>query len=85
MCPASAARVSKLFFNWGQGDQDAQEAMIPLVYAELRRIARRRQHERPGHTLQSATLVSDAVDVRSETLHEMGPPYAISILQSLRE
>lgn len=41
MCPASTARVSELLVNWGQGDQDAREALIPLVYGELRRLARR--------------------------------------------
>ena len=42
-------------------DQDALEALIPLVYKELRDIARRQlRRERPGHTLQSAALVNEA-------------------------
>jgi RNA polymerase sigma factor (TIGR02999 family) len=59
--PASSQRVSKLLLNWGQGDQGAREALIPLVYDELRRLARRYlRRERPDHTLQSAALVNEA-------------------------
>ena len=47
--------------RWRAGDQDALEALIPLVYKELREIARHHlQRERPGHTLQSAALVHEA-------------------------
>jgi RNA polymerase sigma factor (TIGR02999 family) len=60
VCPSSA-QVSKLLDDWGKGDQDAREALIPLVYNELRRIARRRlRAERPDHTLESAALVHEA-------------------------
>jgi RNA polymerase sigma factor (TIGR02999 family) len=56
-----SARVSKLLLNWGQGDQAAREVLIPLVYDELRRLARRHlRRERPDHTLQSAALVHEA-------------------------
>ena len=47
MCPASTARVSELLVNWGQGDQDAREALIPLVYGELCPPLRK-PAERPG-------------------------------------
>src|ERR1700687_4054210 len=61
MCPGSTARVTELLDNWGRGDQDAREELIPLVYDELRRIARRHlRHQRPDHTLQSAALVNEA-------------------------
>ncbi len=61
MYPASSERVSKLLLNWGQGDQGAREALIPLVYDELRRLARRYlRRERRDHTLQSAALVNEA-------------------------
>jgi RNA polymerase sigma factor (TIGR02999 family) len=61
MPSASSARVSKLLLNWGQGDQGAREALIPLGYDELRRLARRHlRRERPDHTLQSAALVNEA-------------------------
>ena len=61
MCPASSGRVSRLLADWGRGNQEAREALIPVVYDELRRLARRHLwHERPDHTLQSAALVNEA-------------------------
>lgn len=61
MCPASSARITELLANWGQGNADAREALMPLVYDELRRIARRHLwRQRPNHTLQSAALVNEA-------------------------
>jgi RNA polymerase sigma factor (TIGR02999 family) len=61
LCPSSSGRVSELLVNWGQGNQEARDALIPLVYDELRRVARRYlRHERPDHTLQSAALVHEA-------------------------
>jgi RNA polymerase sigma factor (TIGR02999 family) len=53
--------VTELLVRWRAGDPDALEALIPLVYKELRDIARRQlRNERPGHTLQSAALVNEA-------------------------
>jgi RNA polymerase sigma factor (TIGR02999 family) len=53
--------VSELLIRWKAGDQEALEALVPLVYKELRDIARHHlQRERPGHTLQSAALVHEA-------------------------
>jgi RNA polymerase sigma factor (TIGR02999 family) len=53
--------VSELLVRWKAGDQEALEALVPLVYKELRDIARYHlQRERPGHTLQSAALVHEA-------------------------
>jgi RNA polymerase sigma factor (TIGR02999 family) len=53
--------VTELLMRWKAGDQEALEALVPLVYKELRDIARRHlQRERPGHTLQSAALVHEA-------------------------
>jgi len=50
-----------LLENWRDGDEGAREALIPLVYDELRRLARRHlRRERPDHTLQSAALVNEA-------------------------
>lgn len=47
--------------RWRAGDRDALEALVPLVYKELRGIARHYlRRERPGHTLQSAALVHEA-------------------------
>ena len=53
--------VTEMLVRWRAGDQAALEALIPLVYKELREIARRHLwRERPGHTLQSAGLVNEA-------------------------
>jgi len=47
--------------RWKAGDQQAFERLVPLLYKELRDIARYHlQRERPGHTLQSAGLVHEA-------------------------
>lgn len=61
MSPASSTQINRLLAEWGRGDQEAREELIPVVYDELRRIERRRLwHERPDHTLQSAALVNEA-------------------------
>ena len=61
MSSEPTARVSQLLLNWGQGDEAARNELIPLVYGELRRIARRYlSRERPDHTLQSGALVHEA-------------------------
>ena len=53
--------VSELLVRWRAGDQQALEELVPLVYKELRDIARYHlQRERPDHTLQSAALVHEA-------------------------
>ena len=56
-----AHAVTELLRAWGAGDAEAGEALVPLVYAELRRQARmalRREGE--GHTLQATALVHEA-------------------------
>ena len=61
MCPTAAERVSELLLNWGRDDQNAREELIPLVYGELRRSARRSPwQEHLDHTLQNAALVREA-------------------------
>ena len=57
----SSKLVSELLVRWRAGDKQALETVLPLVYKELREIARYHlQRERPGHTLQSAALVHEA-------------------------
>jgi RNA polymerase sigma factor (TIGR02999 family) len=52
--------VSELLVRWKAGDQEALGRLVPLVYKELRNIARHHlQRERAGHTLQSAALVHE--------------------------
>ena len=60
MGPASSRQVSELLVHWGQGDRKALDALLPLVYNELRRQARYHlRRQRPNHTLQSAALVHE--------------------------
>lgn len=55
------SQVSLLLQGWRNGDRQALDALVPLVYKELRRLARfQLQKERLGHTLQSAALVHEA-------------------------
>ena len=53
--------VTELLIDWSNGDQTALDRLMPLVYEELRRIARRYLGmEDQGHTLQSTALVHEA-------------------------
>ena len=57
----STAQVTQLLLAWGDGDEAAFERLVPMVHAELRRIARRHMgHERGDHTLQATALVNEA-------------------------
>src|SRR5262249_33514867 len=50
-----------LLHAWSRGDQSAFDRLAPIVYAELRRLARRYMaRERPDHTLQPTALVHEA-------------------------
>jgi RNA polymerase sigma factor (TIGR02999 family) len=53
--------VTQLLRNWRQGNRAAFDQLIPLVYDELRRLAKRHlQRQSPGHTLQTTSLVHEA-------------------------
>jgi len=53
--------VTELLVRWRQGDPQALQSLMPLVYSELRRLARHYlQGERSDHTLQSTALVHEA-------------------------
>src|SRR5262249_29625711 len=53
--------VTELLVRWRDGDRQALEALMPLVYDELRRLARHYLSlERSDHTLQSTALVHEA-------------------------
>ena len=53
--------VSTLLRAWSGGDPGALERLTPIVYDELRRLARRHMKgERPGHSLQTTALVNEA-------------------------
>ncbi len=53
--------VTELLVRWREGDREALESLMPLVYGELRRLAHHYlQRERSDHTLQSTALVHEA-------------------------
>jgi RNA polymerase sigma factor (TIGR02999 family) len=53
--------VTSILLNIEQGDPQAAEQLLPLVYEELRRLAARKlAHEKPGQTLQATALVHEA-------------------------
>lgn len=61
MSPEPPSRVSELLLEWGHGDPDALKGILPLVYDELRRLARHHlRRQRPNHTLQTTGLVHEA-------------------------
>ena len=57
----SPRQVTDLLVRWRSGDREALDALMPLVYQELRLLARHYlRQERPDHTLQSTALVHEA-------------------------
>ncbi len=61
MPQAPSQEITQLLLAWGQGDQSALEQLMPLVYEELRRLARLyMSRQRPDHTLQTTALVNEA-------------------------
>src|SRR5215813_4321434 len=53
--------TTRLLKAWSEGDEMALERLVPLVDAELRRLARHYlRQERPGHILQTTALVNEA-------------------------
>jgi RNA polymerase sigma-70 factor, ECF subfamily len=53
--------VTALLDGWSRGDPDALDRLVPVVYAELRRLAARQlRRERSGHSLQPTILVHEA-------------------------
>ena len=61
MTTLSQTGVTELLVNWSNGDQEALNKLIPLVYDELHKLASRYlRRERPDHTLQTTALVHEA-------------------------
>jgi RNA polymerase sigma-70 factor (ECF subfamily) len=59
--PSADGDVSSLLRAWSGGDQSAIQALTPIVYDELHRLARHyMRRERPGHSLQATALVNEA-------------------------
>jgi RNA polymerase sigma factor (TIGR02999 family) len=58
---SDAYKVTRLLADWSDGNQQALEELLPLIYNELRRLAHNFLfRERPGHTLQTTALVHEA-------------------------
>jgi len=57
---SSSSQVTQLLARWSSGDSNARQALILLVYDELRRLARAfLARQRSDHTLQSKALVQE--------------------------
>jgi RNA polymerase sigma-70 factor, ECF subfamily len=60
MAPQSG-QITRLLQEWSQGDRQALDQLMPLVYDQLRRLASHYlESERPGHTLRATALVHEA-------------------------
>src|SRR6188474_602549 len=75
--------VTGLLLSWRQGDPAALDRLVPLVYDELRRVARRHlRREQPGHALQATALVHEVylrlVDVDQLTLQNRTHFFAVA-------
>ena len=75
--------VTGLLLSWRQGDAGALDRLVPLVYDELRRVARRHvRREPPGHSLQATALVHEVylrlVDVDRMTLKSRTHFFAVA-------
>ena len=75
--------VTQLLVAWTHGEQAALDKLVPLVHAELQRLAHRRMgRERPGHTLQTTALVNEVylrlVDVKQVCWQDPAHFFAVS-------
>jgi RNA polymerase sigma-70 factor (ECF subfamily) len=75
--------VTGLLLSWRKGDAEALDRLVPLVYDELRRVARRHLgREQPGHALQATALVHEVylrlVDVDRLTLKNRTHFFAVA-------
>ena len=73
MAEQSGGTVTALLLRWRDGDKTALDRLVPLVYAELRRVARARLKGERDHSLQPTALVHEAylhlVDLDRMTIH----------------
>jgi RNA polymerase sigma factor (TIGR02999 family) len=83
MSTGGPTEITVLLKAWGAGDQNALNRLTPLVYSELRRMARRyMRKERAGNTLQTTALINEAylrlVDVQSAGWQDRAHFFAVS-------
>jgi RNA polymerase sigma factor (TIGR02999 family) len=61
MTEPSPRDITQMLIDWSNGDREALDKLMPVVYAELRRqAARHLRRERAGHTLQTTDLIHEA-------------------------
>lgn len=59
--PSSSERITDLLIRWREGDKAAFDDLMPLVYRDLRRLARHyMRRRRPDDTLQTSDLINEA-------------------------
>lgn len=79
----SPPEITQLLVDWANGDQTALDTLMPMVYAELHRLAHHyMKRERPGHTIQTSALVNEAylklIDQRKTHWQNRAQFFAIS-------
>jgi len=61
MRESDPGKITELLLAWSGGDASALDKLVPLVYAELHRLARRYMRAEPqGHTLETSALINEA-------------------------
>jgi RNA polymerase sigma factor (TIGR02999 family) len=61
MLNAASHQITLLLGDWSKGDEFALEQLMPLVYEELRQMAKRYMRRQPsGHTFQTTELIHEA-------------------------
>jgi RNA polymerase sigma-70 factor (ECF subfamily) len=83
MSPAAQSEITVLLKAWARGDQAALDRLTPLVYGELRRLARNyMRRERAGQTLQTTELVHEAylrlIDAQTAVWQDRAHFFAVS-------
>jgi len=81
--PALPDEITQLLVSWGSGNDAALDELVPLVYPELRRLARRYMgREKQEHTLQTSALINEAylrlVDQQNVQWQDRGHFYAVA-------
>jgi len=74
--------ITQLLKNWSDGDKAALDELVPLVYPELRRLARAYMgKERTGHTLQTSALINEAYLrlVDQQTVHSQNRTHFFAV------
>src|SRR6266576_3737357 len=67
MTTPASQNVTQMLLAWGEGDEAACEVLIPVVYDQLRRIARKHlRRERAGDALQTTALIGLAAKVTAQ-------------------